>query len=415
MSEIASIRSAVDALLCVSCGACAAVCPQSAVTMQETPGGLLWPTVDGDRCTECGACAAICPGLRLAPEVVAADMDPFEGHVSAVYRAQATDPALLRDAQSGGAASVLVLAALREGMIDRAVVTKWPDDGGLRPVTVATDDATDIRSARGSKYCPAPIMSTVAPILEERGRICLVGLPCHIHALRNLQHESPRHRHAAVVAIGVVCDRLLSYIAIDYLIRRSGLDASRVKAFEFRSKHWRGWPGDTYVCEGSRKERYVPREVRVACKDTFTPPACRLCFDKLNLLSDVTVGDGYGLGHDPAGVSGVLVRTEEGRRLVDCAARSGALALKPVEPRRIFDGQATEVRRREWSAYTHLWRGMGRLVPEFPIGGRWRDSIDEVRLNRLRRQLEWGVFMAKCDSRDQFIKAAYAHVCPQSL
>ena len=41
---------------CISCGACAAECPVSAIS--EGDGKF---EIDADTCIECGACAGVCP------------------------------------------------------------------------------------------------------------------------------------------------------------------------------------------------------------------------------------------------------------------------------------------------------------------------------------------------------------------
>ncbi len=41
---------------CISCGACAAECPVSAISE-----GASHYEIDADACLECGACAATCP------------------------------------------------------------------------------------------------------------------------------------------------------------------------------------------------------------------------------------------------------------------------------------------------------------------------------------------------------------------
>ena len=45
---------------CISCGACAAECPVSAIS--EGNGKF---EIDPDTCIECGACAETCPVFRL--------------------------------------------------------------------------------------------------------------------------------------------------------------------------------------------------------------------------------------------------------------------------------------------------------------------------------------------------------------
>lgn len=41
---------------CVSCGACAAECPVSAISEGDATY-----VIDADACIECGACAGVCP------------------------------------------------------------------------------------------------------------------------------------------------------------------------------------------------------------------------------------------------------------------------------------------------------------------------------------------------------------------
>lgn len=48
---------------CISCGACAAECPVSAIS--EGDGKYV---IDPDVCIECGACAGVCPVGAPNPE-----------------------------------------------------------------------------------------------------------------------------------------------------------------------------------------------------------------------------------------------------------------------------------------------------------------------------------------------------------
>ncbi len=41
---------------CISCGACAAECPVSAISEGDAKY-----VIDADTCIECGACAGVCP------------------------------------------------------------------------------------------------------------------------------------------------------------------------------------------------------------------------------------------------------------------------------------------------------------------------------------------------------------------
>ncbi len=48
---------------CISCGACEAECPETAITEGETQF-----VIDPELCIDCGACADVCPVDAPAPE-----------------------------------------------------------------------------------------------------------------------------------------------------------------------------------------------------------------------------------------------------------------------------------------------------------------------------------------------------------
>lgn len=49
--------------VCISCGACEAECPTSAISAGDTQY-----VIDPDKCIDCGACTAVCPTEAIAPE-----------------------------------------------------------------------------------------------------------------------------------------------------------------------------------------------------------------------------------------------------------------------------------------------------------------------------------------------------------
>lgn len=45
---------------CVACGACADVCPENAITVDDIA------VIDADKCVECGACIDECPSDAIS-------------------------------------------------------------------------------------------------------------------------------------------------------------------------------------------------------------------------------------------------------------------------------------------------------------------------------------------------------------
>lgn len=409
MTQKRNICEVVANGLCVGCGTCVAICPHNAVTISETHSGLLVAAVDAEKCNLCGVCMKVCPGWHLEAGLLEKDIDPFKGRVVAAYCAQATKKDLLSGAQSGGVVTALLCHLIDSGQIDKAAVTQMPDDGSLRPQTVVTSDPNEIWKAHGSKYCPVAVNASLTSQAKAE-RLAVVGLGCHVHGLRNIQAQHFKNCPNILLTIGLICEHTLLYGAIDYLIDKANVSRKDVAYFRFKSKRYGGWPGDVYIRTHNKTEYRVSQNYRVLSKVAFTPARCRLCFDKLNVLSDLSCGDAWGVQEDKEGVSIILVRTQRGLYTVMSAEKAGLIRLDAIEPNSVFKGQAIEQRRRDWTAYTAAEKKARYPVPDFSIDTRWQPGISDLSLRPYRRQLKWARYLSCLDSPEQCLGAAKKHL-----
>jgi coenzyme F420 hydrogenase subunit beta len=374
--------------------------------MTETAWGGLQAVVDEARCVHCGRCAEVCGGARLAPGLLPEGADPFRGKVRAAYLCAAADDRLRRDAQSGGALTALLLHQLDAGGIDRAVVTKLSGETPLRPVSLCTGSREEILAARGSKYCPTAACAVVPRENDTPERIAFAGLPCQVHSLRNGQRSG---RYAAVELIfGLICDRTLAYGAMDYLLEAAGVAPPDAARFDYRSKAWRGWPGDVRVRTRDGAVRDLDRAERMRIKDAFTLPRCWLCFDKLNVLADLAFGDPHALTENPAGLSLVLVHTDRGQDVLREAERAGAVTCSPVDLATALNAsEEIEERRVRWTACTEAERRRGRPTPDVPIRADRHAEVYAFDRARILRRLAWSRKLARSAAT---VSAARRHV-----
>ncbi len=394
--------------LCLCCGTCTAVCPENAISMVETINGLLIPEVNGSTCNGCGLCLKVCPGTHLEKGLLSPQTDPFKGNCIDAYCGQAVNKDILQNGQSGGVVTALLEHLLDSGLVDNALVTQMPQDGSLRPKCVVTCNRDIIRKSQASKYCPAPVGAIAQKAIAQNGeKLAVVGISCQIHGLANAQAHLGG---PTPLRIGLVCDRMLTFGAIDFLVDKAGVNREDVASFQFRSKKFNGWPGDACVCMKDGEELCVANKHRGSIKDIYTPLRCRLCFDKMNVLSDIVVGDAWGLRKGKEGFSSVIVRTDKGRDALLSAQKAGAIELEIVNAEAIFKGQAAEKKRPDWTVFTTIWQKLGSPVPDFNFDNRWIGNIKGITRRPYRDKINWAMRLANMTGKTEIIEAAKRRV-----
>ncbi len=334
-----TIQDVVNAGLCISCGACAAVAPESSIKMvYDQRKGMLFPTSrDYLRAKAGGLEFDICPGkgypiVSLAEEFLATDAnyDVDLGYWDCLWLARSTDPAVLENAASGGTITAMLDYLLSTGLVEGAVVTKMKYGApGPRTETYIASTLDDLRAAQGSKYCPVPALSILSEVENFRGRLAFVGTPCQVGALRMLEHYRPELSEKFPYIIGGFCGGFRDFRSTDTLIRRQNMSPATVARFRYRGG---GQPGSMLM------EDETGRVVTLAYPDYekktgyLRPKRCRLCVDATAELADFSCGDAWlpRLPESEMPWSLVMTRRPDATRIVQAMSAQRALVLHPV-------------------------------------------------------------------------------------
>jgi coenzyme F420 hydrogenase subunit beta len=407
-----TVQEIADLRLCCSCGACAWACPRKAISYIETVGGYLLPSVNSCECLHCGVCRSICPGLGLVPTVGSRlPKDPFEGTALQTYVGKATNKDLYSNSQSGGIASALLTSALETGEIAGAITTVMAAGKPPRATARLAKSIDEIKMAQKSKYCPVPLLSILGEIENLKGRVAFVGVACQMHGLLNLLERFSKLQEKISFTLGLVCDRVMTYAAVDYLLKRAGASESEEMVLHFRDKACGGYPGNVNAVSLNGCSVSVPSRSRIEMKDFFTPVRCRLCFDKMNVFADAVVGDPHGITEVDrvAGESVAIIRTERGRELFNKAIQRGDLNVRDVTYHDVLEGQAIRHKRAEWRNYAAAWIEMGYPLPNF--SERLRHRPDRSRPNgRYKRVFLHALSLDQYPSRRALVTDAERHL-----
>ncbi|MDA3806692.1 MAG: Coenzyme F420 hydrogenase/dehydrogenase, beta subunit C-terminal domain [Thiomicrorhabdus sp.] len=410
MANHINVSVVVAAKLCNTCGGCKWVCPINAIVYQETVGGYLFPYVNEEICTMCGLCVTICPGICFGASLVdSMPENPFIGQVLRAFTGIAADPSMYKNSQSGGIVTALLASALARGEIG-GVVTVVMDSGcPPRPRVRLARSIEEIIEAQKSKYGPVPLLSILNEVEVSPVPVAVVGLPCQLHGLHNIIDCFPRLKKKVAFTVGLVCDRIMTNAAVDYLVDAAGMSHKAQTLLHFRDKSCGGYPGNVRVVSSSGESVSLPALHRMRIKDFFTPARCLLCFDKMNISADIVVGDPHGVsGVDREnGESLVLVRTSRGQDVVHASRKSNDILLLSASLVEIIKGQDIEGRQIKWSANYTEWMKMGYRMPDYPDTVLDKIlSVTENDLKKAKKNIEQSFSLDEYSSKKELIKSA---------
>jgi len=326
--------------LCTACGACAAVCPTAAVTMQENPAGFMVACVAADQCISCGLCRKVCPSI---PENTAkfAGADLLHGVCVEGFVGYAADDAIRLGGQSGGIVTALLTYLLESGKVDAALVAGF-DEESHRPKAVLAETKEQVLASAGSYYTQLPILPKLR---EAKGkRVAAVTLGCQNEALTLMEQTAPYL--VPEYRIGLICAGQNSGAMIDDICEKAG--CTEPTAFRFRDKQAGGWPGAITVTDADGVHE-LPNKYRHSIKAVYECHRCLLCFDQMNTRADLVCGDPWNIaGKDtPEGHTVILVRTEKGLQLLRDAEAAGVVVLEKLPITEIMRGQTVDNRHRD--------------------------------------------------------------------
>jgi coenzyme F420 hydrogenase subunit beta len=287
-------RRVIERDLCTLCGACLSLCPYL-----RAHEGRVVKLHDCD--LEQGRCFARCP--RTDP--VAGNDGPM-GPVERVLTARATDEPLRARASNGGVVTALVTLALREDLIDAALLTS--SDGGHLPRTRVARTPDEVLACAGTCYVANPTLEALGgDTIQANERVGVVGLPCQVQALSKIGQDDQR----VVLALGLFCTWAL--------LPHDLFGGLQVRRLEITPPPDRRMIAHTAAGEVALSLDQVRPHIR---------PGCRACADLTSERADLSVGS----VEDRPGWNTVVVRTARGRELLELALHDEVLEQAPLLP-----------------------------------------------------------------------------------
>ena len=372
-----NILTIVHMDLCTGCGTCCAFCLHDAIFMREDLSqGILVPGVDTIKCSSCGTCLRLCPGYEVdfhklnsyfygrQPEL------PLLGNYVQCLSGMANNHKISNSVSSGGIVTQLLIFALKKSFITGALVTRMSGSDPLKTESLIATTTEEIVSAAGSKYCPCSANVSLRQLQRKAGKLAVVGLPCHVHALRKAMLIFPWLRERISLIIGLFCAHSTSYRGTEAVVRRLKLQRNQVSSIAYRGC---GWPGKLSLTLSNGGLVQIPysRSFR-AYYPLFDSPICvpwrcMFCQDHFNELSDISVGDAWlpDYSHGKIGRSLFIVRTETAMAMLKEAVLQNEISVRAIQPERVIKSQsrAVKVKTEFWVSRLSAATRIGKKTP----------------------------------------------------
>ncbi|MFZ3134757.1 Coenzyme F420 hydrogenase/dehydrogenase, beta subunit C-terminal domain [Methanothrix sp.] len=342
-----NITSVLKDGLCTGCGTCLAVCSSNAIDLILNENqGIYVPSIVSEKCINCGICLSICPGKGM--DFSRSNLETSDnmhssqliGHYLKIYTGYSIDDEIRYNSSSGGIATQILLSAFNKGIIDHALVTKMNEKKPLEPTSFIAKTATEIIEASKSKYCPVPLNTCLKKILKEEGKYAVVGLPCHLHGIRNLEERNIVLRERIILHIGLFCHHCVSFQFTKFLMDKLNINKEEIKEINYRGK---GWPGMMTIKKLDGHEIIIPMSHYWSIPATylFTPRRCLFCSDATAEFADISLGDAWlkDFKSDKLGTSIIITRKDFSDQLIENMKALNEIEIHQIGENKIIESQ----------------------------------------------------------------------------
>lgn len=309
MTSHLTIEETIRQGLCCSCGLCVGVCAKGSISLSVNGEGILLPAINTSTCIKCGLCYKVCPGKDILDWRLD-NKSSLVGNVKNAFTGHVCDKSFLIATASGGICSWMTKKLLDSHKYDCAFMVDTFNYSQYVKTSIYLS-LKNVDTIGRSRYIPVSHEKAAEYILNhKRKRVIIVGTSCAIRGFRNL-FRTYRLDEDNYLLIGLFCDKTMNYNVWHYF---TTFHSSKLKSLFFRSKEKSGWPGDMKIVY-DKETLYLPKTERSKVKDFFCNKRCLYCMDKLNVCSDISLGDNYtGIHTYQLGSSNILVRTERGEK-----------------------------------------------------------------------------------------------------
>jgi len=195
-----------------------------------------------------------------------------------------------------------------------------------------------------------------------------VGLPCHIHGIRNAEMMNKTLREKIVLHLGIFCSHTDTFWQIDSLLNKWGIDPREVQEINYRGE---GWPGNMTITLKNGKTKSIPFSDALSQHTLWINAIfrCLFCPDLTAEISDMSFGDPWIpeiIETEKTGLSIVVCRTKNAERILSNAVADGYIQLNDLSPERVKkSGYMMESKKKDIKIRLLIRKVFRKTIPEY--------------------------------------------------
>ncbi len=292
---------------CVGCSACAAVCSNHAIIMEENHEGFMTPNYNEQMCVHCGLCHKVCPVFK----------QPEKRNDQKYYGVKNAKSIRIKSSSGGMFRALAASVIEQEGIICAAAMDK-----NFRVYHAFAENMGEIKPMCATYYVQSEMgdaFSIIKKHLAER-KVLFVGTPCQVAGLKGyLQKE-----YDNLITCDIICHGVPSPMVFRAFIKELQ-KKGKLSSFKFRDKRL-GWRG--YCVSAVINRKYIHDKLwlqsfsNLFSHNMINRLSCGACqYTNYDRPGDITIGDFWGIEKnkpeftDKLGVSLVITNTDKGAKL----------------------------------------------------------------------------------------------------
>ena len=247
------------------------------------------------------------------------------------------------NAASGGITSTLVIAALRDNLVDGALLCRSVIRNNLVSAEhFIAQSESEIQQSQGSKYISTHFARNAIPLIRNfKGMLTVVCLPCEARMLHFLRQKDREIDQKIKLVITLFCGHASEKELTNIVLDKLNPEKKQIRDFRFRSGHWRGNLTIDFQ-DGTRISKPFSAFSDYQNLFFFSEKKCLQCSDHTGLFSDISVGDiwSFNMKDNPVKHNAILVRTDSGARLVETIRQTELAHVFQVPVEKVCRGQS---------------------------------------------------------------------------